>query len=70
MEQNFGGTHQKTDEIVNKIFKKITGCLKKKILYISVRINATVLFFIWAEIGGPPVRFAYRLTIIVTFTPN
>ena len=28
--------------------------------YISIRITATVLCFIWAEIGGPPVRFAYR----------
>ena len=29
-------------------------------LYISVIINAKVLCYIWAEIGGPPVCFAYR----------
>ena len=41
-----------------------TGCLENNetpiFLYISVRIKATVLCFIWEEIGGPLVRFAYR----------
>ena len=28
--------------------------------YIYVRINSTVLCFIWVEIGGPHTRFAQR----------
>jgi hypothetical protein len=41
-----------------------TGCPKKNatpiFLYISVRINATVLCFISAVVGCPPECFAYR----------
>ena len=41
-----------------------TGCPKINatpiFLYISVRINATFLCFIWAVKGCPPVCFAYR----------
>jgi hypothetical protein len=43
---------------------KYTGCPKKNatpiFLYISVLINATILCFIWAVVGCPPERFAYR----------
>ena len=47
-----------------KQLKTYIGCHKKNatpiFLYISVRINDTVLCFKWAVIGCPPVRFAYR----------
>ena len=42
---------------------KYTGCPNKNatpiFLYISVRINSTVLCFIKAEIGGPSIHFTY-----------
>ena len=53
-----------TNMYLHSTDKSNTGCLQKNVtyifLYISVRINAKVLCIIWAEIGGPTIRFAYR----------
>ena len=42
--------------VVHGVSKNVTHIF----LYISDCSNATVLCIIWAEWGGPPVRFAYK----------
>ena len=61
-------TKKQTEVNVSSEFVTIkataTGCPQKNAthfsLYISVRINATVLCFMWKVIGCPSVCFAYR----------